>query len=120
LTQEKPISEVFMDARRILKKSPEIRTPADVHILIQLAENNQFLKDLVENVSLECFKGLMKQAKIEEVRERQLLCEEGKPVTHIVVVLDGKLGICKQEDDFEVQMNHKSVAEEHSPSKKDK
>lgn len=65
LTQEKPISEVFMDARRILKKSPEIRTPADVQVLVQLAENNQFLKDLVENVSLECYKGLMKQAKIE-------------------------------------------------------
>lgn len=54
-----------MDARRILKKSPEIRTPADVQVLVQLAENNQFLKDLVENVSLECYKGLMKQAKIE-------------------------------------------------------
>lgn len=65
MTQEKPISEVFMDARRILKKSPEIRTPADVQVLVQLAENNQFLKDLVENVSLECYKGLMKQAKIE-------------------------------------------------------
>jgi hypothetical protein len=42
----------------------------------------------------------MKQAKIEEVRERQLLCEESKPITHIVVLLEGKLGVCKQEDDF--------------------
>jgi len=33
-----------------------------------------------------------------------MLCEEGKPVTHIVVLLDGKIGVCRQEDDFAQQM----------------
>ena len=68
-------------------------------------EQNKFLSELVQKISLECYKGLMKQGKIEHVRQRQVLCQEGEGISHIVVLLDGKLGVVKQEDDFIIPKN---------------
>lgn len=48
----------------MLRKTPESRSVSDNKTLLRLIDQNKFLSDLVNNVSLDCFKNLMKHAKI--------------------------------------------------------
>jgi hypothetical protein len=53
------------------------------------------LKNLSDNISLDFVKGVLRNAKIEIIDEKQVIVEEDSDLDYMVIVLDGKLGIEK-------------------------
>ena len=86
---------LFDECKAILNKSHDSRTPAEVQNLMRLNERNEFLKEMAEAVSPEFVKGIMRNAKIEMIEERQVIIEEDMNLNYMVIVLEGKLGVEK-------------------------
>jgi hypothetical protein len=61
------------------------------------------LKELSENVSLDFVKGILRNARIETIGERQVIAEEDRDLHYMVIVLDGKLGVEKPSFDISSQ-----------------
>jgi len=53
------------------------------------------LTEATELVSYDFVKGILRNAKIEMIEERQLIVEAETPISNMLIVLEGKLGVEK-------------------------
>lgn len=51
------------------------------------------LKELADVLGIDFIKGILKNAKIETIDERQVVAEEEQNIKYMVIVLEGKLGV---------------------------
>ena len=64
-------------------------------MLLKLIDKSEFLKEVSEILGLDFVKGILRNAKLEIVDERQVIVEEDQPLHYMIVLLEGKLGIEK-------------------------
>lgn len=78
---------------------------------MKLVEKSEFLKEVADIQSLDMVKGILRNAKIEFVDERQVIAEEGQSLNYMVVILEGKLAVEKS--------NLTSIASSTTPKKEE-
>ena len=86
-------ANLFEECQNILSKAFENRLPSENSTLLRLMDKSSYLKDLSENISLDFVKGILRNAKIEIIDEKQIITEEEQDLNYMVIVLDGKLGV---------------------------
>lgn len=80
-------ASLFEECRYILKKTYESRLPMENHLLLKLIDKSEFLKEVSEILGLEFVKGILRNAKLEIVDERQVIVEEDQPLHYMIVLL---------------------------------
>lgn len=84
---------LFEQCKNIFLKPHENRTPSENQTLLLLIDKSELLKELADVLGLEFIKGILKNAKIETIDERQVVAEEEQNIKYMVIVLEGKLGV---------------------------
>lgn len=55
-------------------------------MLLKLIDKSEFLKEVSEIIGLDFVKGILRNAKLEIVDERQVIVEEDQPLNYMIVL----------------------------------